>query len=169
VVADARKALAKGDPAPVLIWVRAADEPAVREAFARAMEVRKAGGTAQSLADQFFFETVVRLHRAGEGAPYTGLKPVGRNLGPVVPAGDRALQDGDLKPVWKLLSDAAHQGLHARFEAARRARLFAPGDLAAGRRFVAAYVDYMHFLEGMQQAAGSPDTGAAAPSSHTHH
>lgn len=156
VVADARRALAKGDPAPVLIWVRPADEAAVREAFARVLAVRRGGGPAQDLADQFFFETVVRLHRAGEGAPYTGLKPAGRDLGPVIPAGDQALAGGDLKPVWKLLSDAAHQGLHARFDAARKARGFAEGDLAGGRRFVAAYVDFMHYLEGLHGAAAGP-------------
>ena len=51
----------------------------------------------------YFFETLVRLHRAGEGAPYTGLKPAGRDLGPAIPAADRALETGDVEPLVRLL------------------------------------------------------------------
>ncbi len=126
-----------------------------------------AGSTGKWFADQFFFETLVRLHRAGEGAPFTGLKPAGRDLGPAIPEGDKALETGDLKPVWKLLSDAAHQGLHQRFEAALRAKSFRPADVEAGRQFVAAYVSYIHYVEGLYGAAkrsAHGDEGAAQPS-----
>ena len=51
------------------------DEPEGRAVFDKALAVRVLGGTAKELADQFFFETVVRLHRRSEGEPYTGLKP----------------------------------------------------------------------------------------------
>lgn len=162
VVAAARKALDKGDPSPALIWVHAEQEAEVRAAFARSLEVRRTAGPARDLADQFFFETLVRLHRVSEGAPYTGLKPAGRDLGPVIPAGDRALASGDLKPVWKLLNEAAHRGLHTRFEAARKAGAVAEGDLAGGRRYVATYVDFMHYLEGLHTAAAGPAGGCDA-------
>src|SRR5512140_2714587 len=72
VVAAARVALQKGDVTPALRWVKPADEAEIHRAFAQAMSVRKAGGTARDLADRYFFETLVRVHRAGEGAPYTG-------------------------------------------------------------------------------------------------
>lgn len=159
VVLDAQKALAKGDVNLVLFWVRGEDEPIVREAFSRTLEVRKLGGEAKRLSEQFFFETLVRLHRAGEGVAFTGLKPAGRDLGPAIPAGDKALETGDLKPVWTLISDAAHTGLHKRFEAARRAKSFKPEDLEGGRRFVAAYVNYIHYVEGLHAAATSPTVG----------
>ncbi|HJW34872.1 MAG TPA: DUF6448 family protein [Holophagaceae bacterium] len=168
VVKAAQAALASGEVAPVLIWVRQADEPEIRQAFARAREVRKLGGEAQRMADQFFFETLVRVHRAGEGAPYTGLKPAGTDFGPALPAGDQALENGDLRPVWKLLSDRAHDGLHARFEAARKAKAFKAGDLEAGRRYVAAYVTYIHYVEGLYEAAGAPAHGAEGEA-HTPH
>ncbi len=160
VVKAAQAALVSGEVASVLIWVRKADEAEIRQAFARARDVRKLGGEAQKMADQFFFETLVRVHRAGEGAPYTGLKPAGTDLGPALPAGDQALEHGDLKPVWKLLSDRAHEGLHARFEAVRKAKAFKPEDLEAGRRYVAAYVTYIHYVEGLYEAAGAPAHGA---------
>lgn len=91
VVAAARKALASGDPNPVLIWVQPKDEADVRRAFMEAVAVRKLNGQARELADRYFFETLVRVHRAGEGAPYTGLKPAGRDLGPAIPLADKAV------------------------------------------------------------------------------
>lgn len=170
VVKAAQAALTSGEVTSVLIWVRKSDEAEIRQAFARTREVRKLGGEAQKVADQFFFETLVRVHRAGEGAPYTGLKPAGTDFGPALPAGDRALENGDLKPVWKLLSDRAHEGLHARFEVARKAKDFPAGDVEAGRRFVAAYVTYIHYVEGLYGAAGAPVHGAEgeAHAAHAH-
>lgn len=153
VVKAAQTALAKGDVNLVLVWVQKSGETEIREAFKRVMEVRKAGGETQKLADQFFFETLVRVHRAGEGAPYAGLKPAGLDMGPAIPAGDKALETGDLKPVWKLLSDAAHTRLHETFEAAMKARSYKPEDVEAGRKAVAAYVIYIHAVEGMFEAA----------------
>src|SRR5512133_3612252 len=73
VIAAARLALEKGDVTPVLKWVKAAGEPEIRHAFEQALAVRTAGSQAKELADRYFFETLVRVHRQGEGAPYTGL------------------------------------------------------------------------------------------------
>jgi hypothetical protein len=77
VVRDARAALEARDVTPVLKWVEAEKEPEVREAFRHALAVRALGPEARTLADRFFFETLVRVHREGEGEPYTGLKPAG--------------------------------------------------------------------------------------------
>ncbi len=80
VVQSAQRALAKGDVNLVLVWVQANDEAEIRKVFAKTMAVRKLNAEARELADLYFFETLVRIHRAGEGAPYTGLKPAGRDL-----------------------------------------------------------------------------------------
>ena len=61
----------------MLAWVQADDEAAIREVFQKARAVRKLGGKAAEIADTWFFETIVRVHRSGEGAPYTGLKAAG--------------------------------------------------------------------------------------------
>ena len=156
VVKAAQAALSKGDVNLVLVWIQPRDEAEIRAAFKRTVEVRKLGGEAQKLADQFFFETLVRVHRAGEGAPFTGLKPAGTDLGPAVPAGDKALETGDLKPVWKVITDQAHQTLHVRFNEAMKAKAYRPDDVAAGRKYVAAYVGYIHYVEGVFEAAAHP-------------
>jgi len=77
VVTAARVALQRGDVTSVLKWVKSTEEREVRDAFRRTMAVRGASAEARDLADLYFFETLVRLHRQGEGEPYTGLKPAG--------------------------------------------------------------------------------------------
>lgn len=68
VVAAARKALDSGNVNLILVWVQKKDEGEIRNMFQKAVAVRKAGGQAKELADMYFFETLVRIHRAGEGA-----------------------------------------------------------------------------------------------------
>lgn len=171
VVVAARKALAKGDAGPVLVWVKPDDEPQIRAAFARTLAVRALGTEAKDLADAYFFETLVRVHRAGEGAPYTGLKPAGLDLGPAIPAADKALASGDLKPVFDLMHGVLKPGLEARFKQARAAQGTQSVDLAAGRRAVAAYVDFLHYVEGAYRAAagGVHAETAETPKAESHH
>jgi hypothetical protein len=154
VVKAARAALDRGDVRVALAWVQPGDESALRAAFDRAAAVRKLGAEARALAEHYFFETIVRLHRAGEGAPYTGLKPAG---GPI-PAGDRALAEGSVDRLATTLKDNLDRGLRERFEFARAAAKFAPEDVAAGRAFVKAYVEFIHYAERLHEAA-TPPTG----------
>ena len=153
VIGLARKALETGNVNLVLPWVRAEDEPEIRHAFEHARAVRKLGTEARQLADQHFFETLVRIHRASEGAPYTGLKPAGLDLGPAVPAADKALEDGSIEKVVKLITDAVREGVYRHFHAAYHRRKFDANDVAAGRDYVAAYVPYVHYVEGLWDAA----------------
>lgn len=159
VVGAARKALDAGDPSSVLIWVRPVDETQIRAAFQQAVTVRKLGREARQLADTWFFETLVRVHRAGEGAPYTGLKPAGRDLGAAIPAADKALESGDVKALQKMLSDSAAAGVRARFAQAMALKKFDKADLAAGRKYVEAYVAFIHYVERLDQAASQGSAG----------
>jgi hypothetical protein len=158
VVSAARTALESGDPNPVLIWVQPKDEAEVRAVFADAVAVRKLSPKARDMADRHFFETLVRLHRAGEGAPYTGLKPAGRDLGPAVPLADKAVATGSDREIADFLANGVANGIHERFAELQRKRNFRPGDLAAGRDYVASYVSWVHYVEGLHQAA---EAGAA--------
>lgn len=154
VVTAAKAALESGNASGVLIWVRKQDEAEVLGAFQRALSVRKTSGEARELADQFFFETLVRVHRTGEGAPYTGLKPAGQDHGPAIPAADEALTSGNLRPLAKLLVERMHQTLHHKFEDAASKRSFDPANVEAGREYVESYVKYMHYVEHVFEAVG---------------
>ena len=169
VVSAARESLQKEDPALVLIWVQKADEPAIQEAFLRTLAVRKLGPEAQTLAETYFFETVVRIHRAGEGASFTGLKPAGRDPGPAILAADRSLAEGRLEPVERLLTDAVRSGLRKRFDQAAGAKNYRKSDVEAGRKYVAAYVSFIHYVDELYGLAArpweerAPDAEAAHP------
>lgn len=167
VAIAARGALETGKLNAVLAWVRPADEPEIREVFSRARAARKASPEAREVADRWFLETLVRVHRAGEGAPYTGLKPAGQ-VEPAVAATDRAIAKKDPKALHQLLAGAVHQGLETRW-----ARLSAErppaDDVAAGRRWVAAYVPFVHWVEAVHGAAAGPDAHAhGAPDAEAH-
>ena len=147
VVKAAQRALDTGNPALVLIWVEEKDEPEIRKSFEQTLAVRALGPQAKELADRFFFETVVRVHRAAEGAPFTGLKPAGRDLGPAIPAADEAVRVGSVEPVRHLLTMAIQERLRQQFGEVMASKTFAPDDVAAGRVYVKAYVEFIHFVE----------------------
>jgi hypothetical protein len=163
VITLAKRALETGNVNLVLGWVRAEDEADIRRAFNQAASVRGLNPQARALADRHFFETLVRIHRAGEGAPFTGLKPAGRDLGPAVPAADRALEGGSIDEVVALVTNAVRDGIHERFAAAMRRKDFDPDDVAASRAYVEAYVRYVHYVERLWDTArpGGHDPHAA--------
>ena len=158
VVKAAQRALAKGDVNLVLIWVQADDEKEIRKVFAKTMAVRKLNAEARELADLYFFETLVRIHRAGEGAPYTGLKPAGRDLGPAIPAADKAIETGAVEPLVKLITSESANGIRKRFQKVTAAKKFNAEDVKAGREHVKAYVEFVHYVEGLHESVqGSGD------------
>jgi hypothetical protein len=148
VVETAKKALASGDVTPLLKWVAADDEQMIRTAFQKTLDVRKLGAQAQDLADMYFFETLVRIHRAGEGAPYTGLKP-GAAVDPAVALADKALESGSVDKLVNILSDATAKGIRERFHRALKAKKHADESITAGREFVESYVIFTHYVEGL--------------------
>jgi hypothetical protein len=161
VVAAARAALQKGDIAPVLKWVKPEHEKEIRAAFARTLSVRAGGPEAKELADMYFFETLVRVHRAGEGAPYTGLQPAGTPIEPAINLADRALASGNADSLVKGLTGQAEEGIRERFTRAAEAKKHAEESVAAGRRFVEAYVELTHYVERLEQDAVTSATAHA--------
>jgi hypothetical protein len=159
VVRDARAALEKGDPSTVLKWVSSDRENEIRNAFARTLEVRSLGGSAKQLAEQYFFETLVRVHRAGEGEAFTGLKPAG-SIDPGIAAADAALESGSSTALRRELAEAVEAGVRKRFDLALARRKQSNDSIEAGRDYVVAYVDYVHFVESAQHLAeqGAPHT-----------
>lgn len=171
VVTLAKKALEKGDVNLVLPWVEKEHEGEIREAFELAAAVRGKGAKERQLADRYFFETLVRVHREGEGAPFTGLKPAGLDLGPAIPAADRALETGDPKPLLRLIEGKVHEGIHNYHAEAMERKKHAGESVEAGRAYVHAYVPFVHFVERLYGAATTPiahGAGDAAGGGHGH-
>jgi hypothetical protein len=146
VVEDARIALKKGDVTPVLKWVSKDSEKEVREAFAATLKVRSLNDEARKLADMHFFETLVRVHRAGEGEPFTGLKPPG-TIDPGFVAADKALAEGSVTELSTDIAKSVQEGLRKRFADVLEKKKHANDGVEAGRAYVGAYVEYAHYVE----------------------
>jgi hypothetical protein len=147
IVVDARAALESGKVDAVLKWVRPSDETGTREAFAQTMAVRQEGNAARDLADRWFLETVVRLHRAMEQEPFVGLRPAGWKPDPVIEMADDAIDAGNITDLERSLLAEIKKGLHERFERVRQAREHRNESVAAGRAFVSTYLDYLRYVE----------------------
>ena len=135
------------------------DESEIRNAFQTTLAVRKLSPQAKELADRYFFETLVRVHRAAEGEPYTGLKPAGRDLGPAIPAADKALENGKVEPLLKLLTESMQTEVREKFKQAVAKKKYRPDDVDAGRAYVEAYVPLVRYVEQVYEAVKSPSAG----------
>jgi hypothetical protein len=164
VVTDARAALAAGKPDAVLKWVQPPFEAGVRAAFERVAKARTASPAARDVADAYFFETVVRLHRAGEGEPFTGIKPTSE-IEPIIVVADAALTSGKSDALVKELQSGVAEGVQTRWAAASAAKVHREESIELGRKYVEAYVAYVHYVEALAAAA---DGGAAAADEHAH-
>lgn len=149
VVKDAQRAIAEQNVTPVLKWVTAADEQEIRAAFQMTLAVRGESAAATALADRYFYETLVRVHRASEGEGFTGLKPAG-SVDPAIAAADRALETGEVEPLAAELASSIRHGVEERFATAYERRQTAEESVEQGREYVEAYVQFTHFAEGAQ-------------------
>lgn len=147
-VTDGRRALDSGNVNIALKWVGLEGESEVRKAFERASRVRATGGEAAALADQWFLENLVRIHRAGEGAGYDGIKPAGTVIPPQVRAADEALDKGTMEPLSGLIETERWAELEKRFNHALALKNFDTNDLVAARTYMDAYVSFFKYAEG---------------------
>lgn len=148
------------------------DEEEIRAVFQKTLRVRTKGPEAKDLADRYLFETLVRVHRASEGEPYTGLKPAGA-VEPIIQAADQALEKGAEEPLVQHLTEQVAKGTRERFKVGEAKKKRAEESVAAGREFVRAYVEFMHYVEKIHQDASGHTAHAQGPKtpadSHKHH
>jgi hypothetical protein len=138
VVRAARRALEVANVDLVLPFVPETAEVEVRDVFAKVMLALGAAPASRDVAERYFFETVVRLHRAGEGAPFTGLKPAGLDVGPVVPVAEKAIEAGTAASLEDVLVGALRAELAHRFAELRRLAPGASGTVEETRAWVRA-------------------------------
>ena len=151
VVKDAQTALEKNDVTPVLKWIKKDAEQKVRSAFQTAVAARTKRPQNKEVSDKKFFETLIRIHRAGEGASFTGLKPAGA-VEPIVAEADKALDAGSVGELTTKMTQHLTEGVTERFNRALETRKHKDESVEAGREYVEAYVQYMHYVEGIHTA-----------------
>jgi len=148
LIKDAKIAINKNNVNYVLKWVQPENEAEIKEVFLLTMKVRKLGADAQNLADKYFFETVVRLHRSGEGVPFTGVKPSGTPIDEKVLAADKSIEKGNLSPLKDLVPKEMLPELQERFNKAMSLKNFDVNNVSAGREYIEAYVQFFKYAEG---------------------
>jgi hypothetical protein len=163
VATAAQRALDTGNVNLALPYAPAVAEAEIVERFNEARRVRVRGRDARNLADRAFIETVVRLHRMGEGAAYTGLRPAGIDYGPMIPAAESALQSGDLTPVRAIVVEDIDHELGDRLAHARAltnvsAEPRTREDVAAARERVSAELAFILYAEALRQAVSAAAT-----------
>jgi hypothetical protein len=170
VATAAVRALETGNVNAVLPYAPTAAEAEIIAAFDEARAVRAKDAQTRQLADRYFQETVVRLHRQGENAPYTGLKPAGLDFGPVIPAAEQALESGNASDLIDLLTEAVQHQVSEHLDHTLNARDLPrdPTDyaeVAAARERVEAELGFVLYAEGLHQAlkgqTGHAEGGAA--------
>lgn len=166
VVVAARRALEAGNVELVLPFVPAEGDAEIRAAFGRVLPIRKSGPEAWETAQLWFFETVVRIHRAGEGAPYTGLKPAGLSVGPVIPLAERAIETGSSEQLADFLSNVLRDQLKHRLDAVHELGTHRTQSLEDERRYVQAMLGLQVYTHHLYQAMKATDHHGGGARSH---
>lgn len=148
IVPAIRTALDNGDITPLLKWLAADDEAEIKDLFTRVRALRTQTEEAREIADQLFIETFIRVHRASEGAPYTGIKEAGTTP-PIFAELDEALESGSVDDLADEIADRVRKNIVKRFDHAVELSKLQDHSVEAGREFVEAYVTYIHFVEGL--------------------
>lgn len=149
VVTAARQALEAGNVSLILPYVPKEGEAEVIRAFEQVLPLHQQTNDARQVADRYFYETVVRIHRAGEGAPFTGLKPAGLDVGPIIPVVEKAIETGSADELADLLAKIVRSEIHHRFDHMMHLKQHAHESVDAARAYVEAMLGlqvYSHKL-----------------------
>ncbi|MDW7668749.1 MAG: DUF6448 family protein [Bacillota bacterium] len=145
---DGMKALETKNINYALKWIMPEGEEELESIFKLSLKVRHLNDDAKELADRYFLENLVRIHRAGEGAPFTGLQPAGVPIDEKVAAADKCIEIGNLSPLEELASPEEMPELEKRLYKALALKDFDVNDVQAGREYIEAYVSFFKFAEG---------------------
>jgi len=143
VVTACKKALKTGNVNYILPFAPKKAEEEINQAFNKTIKARELGKDAKEVADLWFFETVVRLHREGEGASFTGLKPAGLDWGPVVPRAEEDIQKGDPTKTIEFLKGVVEEEIQKKFDNTMSQKNYDLNDVDAAREYIEAM---LHFV-----------------------
>lgn len=169
LIADARKAINQNNVNYTLKWVLPEHEAEIKDVFNKMVNVRGLSIDAKELAEKYFFETLVRIHRSGEGVPFTGVKPTGTPIDEKVLAADKSLEIGNLSPLEGVVSKTDLPELTKRFNKAMSLKKFDVNNVKAGRKYIEAYVLFFKFAEGEVEGHAAHGHGSDAHAGASNH
>lgn len=146
VIKDAMKALETNNVNLVLKWITTEQEKEIIPLFNKTYALKSGDKEVYGIVEKYFFETLVRLHRETEGAPYTGLKPAG-TAKQIVQLSDQAIVSNSIDDLLDKLNNHIGMVIREKFEKVAALDKIKNDSPENGREFVEAYVDYTHTLE----------------------
>ena len=146
VVVDAVKALETNNVNLVLKWIYQEQEQEIISLFNKTYNLRDGDKEIYQIVEKHFLETLVRLHRETEGAPFTGLKPAGTTKG-IVRLSDQAIENSDVDYLLKRLNGHIERVVREKYNLVSDLHKVKDESPEKGREYVKAYVDYTHTLE----------------------
>lgn len=161
VIKDAKIAIEKNNINYILKWIQPQDENELKDAFLLTMKVRILSPDATVLADKYFFETLVRLHRSGEGVPFTGVKPSGTPIDEKILAADKSIEMGNLSPLEGLVPKESIPELEKRFNKVMSLKNYDANNIKAGRAYIESYVQFFKFAEGEEEGHAASGHGSS--------
>jgi hypothetical protein len=172
LIKDAIEAIGQNNVNYVLKWVSSENETEIKNVFNLMMKVRDLSPEAKDIAEKYFFDTLVRIHRSGEGVPFTGVKPSGTPIDEKILAADKSIEIGNLSPLAGMESKERLPELTKRFEKVMLLKNFDVNNVEAGREYIEAYVQFFKFAEGEEERVAAVEHGSvehAAKTGHTTH
>lgn len=151
VAVDAIRALDNKNVNVALKWVSPEYEKEARLAFGWAMSARMEGAQSKELANLYFIENLIRLHRQSEGKPYTGVKPAGSWSSQVAKSATKALEEGTPEELISALRKKISISLRDSFSDAYEKRAHQDDGLEEGREYVAAFLSYVGYVEHLNE------------------
>ncbi|MDD2243442.1 MAG: DUF6448 family protein [Dysgonamonadaceae bacterium] len=169
VIQDAEQALATNNVDLVFKWISTDQVKEVTDLFKKTYNLKKGDKEVYEIVKTHFFETLVRLHRETEGAPYTGLKPAGTTK-PIIYLSDKAIKDNDIESLLGKLNNHIASVVKEKYNKVSALNKTKNESAEKGREFVSAYVDYTHTLEAIENILAHQDgeKSAEKASGHNH-
>ncbi|MDT8393636.1 MAG: DUF6448 family protein, partial [Bacteroidales bacterium] len=138
-------------------WITAEQEKEIISLFNKTYALKSGDKEVYAIVEKHFFETLVRLHRETEGAPYTGLKPAGTTK-KIIQLSDQAIESKDIDELLGKLNNHIKQVIREKYEKVVSLDKVKNDSPDKGREYVKAYVDYTHSIEAIhdivEQGAG---------------
>jgi hypothetical protein len=146
VMDAAKMALDTGNVNYVLIWVPEASENKLKNLFAKTVCERRDRKDVQDIAFDWYFETVNRLHRAGEGTLYTCMNLAGLDERSVVPKVKRVIETGEAEEIIGFIPKTQEHDFRHRFRHVMEKKNYDVNNVVDGRAYVAAFTDFIVYL-----------------------
>lgn len=146
VIKDAEIALETNNVNLVLKWINKEQEEEITSLFKKTIMLKSGDKEVYAIVKKHFLETLVRLHRETEGAPYTGLKPAGTTK-MIIQLSDKAISTGSADDLVSKLNNHIENILRQKYEKVSGLYKVKDESVELGREYVEAYVDYTHTIE----------------------